>query len=142
MKLYLLVIKNAPHSIHSTLDSVHEEAARCGSVSYLHMELPFVDAPSFLVSSLKIVGEMFAYALIHLRALLASGFECEKGALQDTHCFYCKEWLEHGGTHASNCQYLAAEAVNKTTEPNYAASFIPGSSSSATPGSPPSVPGK
>ena len=48
-----------------------------------------------------------------LKGLLASGWECEKGDLQDKECFHCGGEFCYDGPgsgHKPDCDYLAAEA--------------------------------
>lgn len=57
-------------------------------------------------------------AFTHLEALFKTGYECEKGQLQDLHCFHCGEWLcedryrnkDAPDKHHPDCPYLAAKA--------------------------------
>lgn len=54
-----------------------------------------------------------AMAILHLRKLVDSGWECEKGALQDKECFHCGGEFYHSGPgsgHTDGCVYLAAKA--------------------------------
>lgn len=51
--------------------------------------------------------------LDHLKRLFDSGWECEKGQLQDKECFHCGGEFYHqheGWGHKADCPWLAAKA--------------------------------
>ena len=67
-----------------------------------------------VVTAVNATGAMVdPTALVHLRALVESGWECEKGPLQDKECFHCGGEFYYDGPgsgHKPDCRYLVAKA--------------------------------